>query len=103
MPEDQRDVRIGKLERLREAGILPYPERFERTHTLAEAAALREGTAGLCIAGRLMAVRTFGKLTFGHLQDLDARLQIALHKNELDAETWSLFHELVDRGDFLGA
>jgi lysyl-tRNA synthetase class 2 len=100
--EDLRRVRIEKLERLRQAGVDPYPERFDRTHTLGEAAGLPKETRGLRLAGRLIAVRTFGKLTFAHLQDGSGKLQIALRKGELDAQSWELFHELCDRGDFVG-
>jgi lysyl-tRNA synthetase, class II len=101
--EDLRELRVGKIDRLRAAGIPAYPERFERTHALAEAAALPEGTKGLRLAGRLVAVRTFGKLTFAHLQDRSGRLQIALRREELPADLWQAFHELFDRGDFVGA
>jgi len=76
--DDLRQVRLDKLARIRERGLSAYPERFERSHSLAEACALPEGTQGLRVAGRLVAVRTFGKLTFAHLQDVHGRLQIAL-------------------------
>jgi lysyl-tRNA synthetase class 2 len=38
-----------------------------------------------------------------HLQDGGARLQIALERESLDADTWRRFHDLFDRGDFVGA
>jgi lysyl-tRNA synthetase class 2 len=100
--EDLRQVRLDKLARLRERNVQPHPERFQRTHTLAEAAGLPLGTKGLRLAGRLIAVRSFGKLTFAHLQDAGSKLQIALEKKSLTADAWSLFHDLTDRGDFLG-
>ncbi len=102
MSEDLRQVRLDKLHRLRELGVPVYPDRFERTHTLGEAAQLAPGTGGLRLAGRVIAARTFGKLTFAHLSDLGDKLQIALEKSSLDEATWSLFHDLVDRGDFVG-
>jgi len=102
MSDDLREVRLAKLARLRDAGVATHPERYERTHTLAEAVALPDGAAGLRLAGRLMAVRTFGKLTFGHIQDLGGRLQIALEKEGLDEQLWNRFHELIDIGDFIG-
>ena len=41
MAEDRiRQVKLEKIERLREQGFNPYPERFEKTHSLAEAAQL---------------------------------------------------------------
>lgn len=103
MSEDLRQVRIDKLARLREAGIEPYPERFERTHTLGEAAALPDGTTGVRVAGRIVAIRTFGKLTFARLQDGTGGLQLALEKQSLDPALWSVFHDLLDRGDHIGA
>lgn len=102
MAESEREVRIRKLAKLKEAGFNPYPERYERTHSLAEAAQLPEGATGLRLAGRIMTIRAFGKLTFAHLQDFSGRLQIALDRSRLDAKLWDLFHELIDRGDFLG-
>jgi len=100
---DLRQVRIEKLQRLRAEGVPVYPDRYERTHTLGEAAELPEGTDGVRVAGRLVAVRTFGKLTFAHLADATGRLQIALEKRTLDDATWTCFHEHFDRGDFAGA
>jgi lysyl-tRNA synthetase class 2 len=100
--EDLRRIRLDKLAQLHERNVQPHPERFERTHTLAEGAALPLETKGLRLAGRLIAVRSFGKLTFAHLQDASGKLQIALEKKTLDADAWSLFHDLMDRGDFLG-
>jgi len=100
--DDLRQIRLEKLQRLWERGLPVYPGRFERTHSLKEAAALPEGTADVRIAGRIIAIRTFGKLTFAHLQDVHAKLQIALEKSEVDPGQWEVFHDLVDRGDFVG-
>jgi lysyl-tRNA synthetase class 2 len=100
--DDLRQIRIEKLQRLWERGVPVYPGRFDRTHTLKEASELPEGTGDVRIAGRLAAIRTFGKLTFAHLQDVHAKCQIALEKKEVDPGQWDLFHDLLDRGDFLG-
>ncbi len=100
--------RIEKLKKLQELGVLPYKDRFERTHTLAEAAALEPPVENLSLAGRLMLRRKFGKLTFGHIQDASGRLQIALQRDEVATEglqgkpAYDLFQKLVDIGDFLG-
>jgi len=85
--DDLRQIRLDKLARLRESGIPVYPERFQRSHTLGEAATLPEGTTDVRVAGRLIAVRSFGKLTFAHLQDGTGKLQIALEKKGLDPRT----------------
>jgi lysyl-tRNA synthetase class 2 len=100
-PNDQRAVRIEKIKMLREAGLLPYAERYEKTHTLAEAKALADGTKQVRAAGRVVAIRGFGKLTFSHLLDFSGTLQIALQKNKL-AQQFELFMKTVDMGDFVG-
>ena len=55
MSEDEfRNNKLEKIDRWREMGRNPYPERFERTHSLAEASALEEGIEGVRIAGRIV-------------------------------------------------
>ncbi|MEE8104759.1 MAG: lysine--tRNA ligase [Planctomycetota bacterium] len=103
MSDDLRQVRIDKIPRLKEAGLHAYPERFERTHTPAVAALLAEGTGGVSVAGRVMAVRTFGKLTFVRIQDSGGTVQLAFERETLPNESWKTFHDLVDIGDFIGA
>ncbi len=100
-PTDQRSVRIEKMNTLRDAGILPYAERFEKTHMLAEAKVLADGTKPVRAAGRVIAVRGFGKLTFCHLLDFSGTMQFALQKNKLSGQ-FELFMKTVDMGDFVG-
>jgi lysyl-tRNA synthetase class 2 len=99
--EDQVQVRLEKLAALHAAGRPAYAERFERTHSLGEAAALADGTAGVRLAGRIVALRLFGKLTFGHLFDESGRLQFSLQRNKL-GEAYEEFRRLCDMGDFVG-
>lgn len=100
--EKIRQVKLEKLDRLREAGINPYPERFERTHTLAQATQLEEGTGGVRIAGRIVSRREFGKLTFFDLQDMEGRCQVSLQQDTVGKDTFKQFSKLVDIGDFVG-
>ena len=59
-------------------------------------------------AGRVGQLRKFGKLTFATLQDFGGHIQIALLRDELDAdpekskERYQQFSKIVDRWDFLG-
>ncbi len=99
--EDQVQVRLDKLAALRAAGKPAFAERFERTHRLGEAAALADGTAGVRLAGRIVALRLFGKLTFGHLFDESGRLQFSFQRNRL-GESYEEFRKLCDIGDFIG-
>lgn len=99
---EQLSVRQAKIDQLRAIGRHPYADRYERTHTLAQAAALADGVSDVRIAGRLVAVRSFGKLTFARIYDANGTVQIALQKNAL-GEQFTQFEKLVDIGDFVGA
>jgi lysyl-tRNA synthetase, class II len=100
--------RREKLERLKAQGVHPWPERFARTHTLAESSELADGTANVRICGRLVLKREQGGLTFATLQDLHGKMQIALKKKDLapDPEEskriFDRFNQLTDLWDFIG-
>lgn len=110
-PESQLiKSRLEKLERLRARGIDPYPHRFQRTHTTAQAHALFQAaeeqqgegarTGPVSVAGRLVAFRGMGKVTFADLLDSAGRTQVAFRFNLL-SDTYDLLKEL-DLGDWLG-
>jgi lysyl-tRNA synthetase, class II len=92
---------LEKIEYLRQAGIMPYAQRFEKTHSAQQAKNLPDATAGIKIAGRVVALRGFGKLTFGHLLDFSGKIQFAAQKNKL-GESFALLMKTVDVGDFIG-
>ena len=85
-PSDERQIRIEKLNKIRESGINPYPDRSSKTHNLLDASKLEIGTKDVEIYGRMMLKRVFGKLIFATLQDFKGRLQIALDKKDLNDE-----------------
>ena len=108
--EEQVQVRRQKLLRLRDAGVDPYPPRFPRTHTAADAvrvlqAAEVEGGPGarseaVAVAGRVMAQRVMGRTAFLDLRDGAGRLQVQMRRDLL-GEAYGLLKEL-DLGDILG-
>lgn len=97
--------RIQKLEQIKGKGINPFPYRFERSHTTAEALAQFDTliTAGteITLAGRIMAIRLMGKALFFHFQDEFGRLQGYLKKDVVGEAIWELFG-LLDLGDIVG-
>lgn len=105
---EYRDRRIEKLGQLREDGLEVYPDRYERTHTLAAARDLAEGTTGVRLCGRLLAKRDMGKLTFAKIQDMGGAMQIMLTRDALaedpDASRviYKRFSKKVDLWDFVG-
>jgi lysyl-tRNA synthetase class 2 len=109
MPElnDLERVRLEKAERLRRAGIDPYPARARRSHTTQQARrAFDESPADepqVTVAGRLRSIRRMGKATFAHLEDGSGLLQLYLKADQLGDESYRLFDEAFDLGDFVEA
>ena len=111
MPEDHEQivVRRKKLQALRERGIDPYPNDFRPDHTTAEVhawlSALGEaelaGAPPLSIAGRVMALRDFGKAGFLQVQDRAGRLQVHARRDRLGDEGFEVYR-LLDLGDVIG-
>ena len=107
LPEQER-VRRQKLQALKDAGIEPYPTRYDRTATSAELqakyAALEAGVDTedvVRVAGRLMARRGQGKLVFADLVDESGKIQLAFQLDKLGPETMERL-DLLDLGDVIG-
>ena len=107
---EQRQQRIKKLDQLRAAGVSPYGTRFDAKDRVSDLIKLHgqktketlEGEKIACtIAGRVVALRRFGKAAFAVLQDGADRLQIYL-KKDLLSEQASTVTEQLDLGDWIG-
>src|SRR5512138_2434917 len=93
---DQIAQRRKKLAELRDLGVNPYPHRYAPTDA---AAALQAEGAGLDhaalgrrarIAGRVVALRSFGKAVFAQLLDASGKIQVYFRKDALPAETFAV-------------
>lgn len=103
--EELRASRIEKLDRLKEAGMEPYPARVARDYSLD---VVRDQFTGLeaegkaySIAGRVMAIRGQGAILFVVLDDGTAKFQVVFKSDTLDAASFELFQKAVDMGDFI--
>lgn len=98
--------RLAKLERLRAAGIDPFPPRSSRTHTIAEALTdidqrIASGQP-VAVAGRIMgARRIMGKLAFAHIADETGQIQLWLSKADLGDEWFARFRDELDSFDIV--
>ena len=99
--EDSKEVRIDKIQTLIDAGCRAYQDRYECTHHIRELKVLDEGTPAF-MAGRVLSIRKFGKLIFVTIGNALERGQISLKKNDLGEESFNLFLNAVDLGDFIG-
>ncbi len=129
-PRDERSVRLQKLHALQTLGVKLYPDRFsgkQDIDSIRSQSANKEfrtideiisgPTNEIHTAGRIMLVRSFGKLIFGTLQDYSGQIQFALSKDfcllsqdggEI-TEIWKepvsafkIFEKYIDRGDIIG-
>ncbi|MFP4499162.1 MAG: lysine--tRNA ligase [Vulcanimicrobiota bacterium] len=102
------EQRINHREELEELGIHPYGMKYERSHSIDQVIEahkeLEESEEGetVQIAGRLMALREHGKVTFGNIVDVTGNIQIYLKKNVVGEENYQLLKK-IDIGDILGA
>ena len=104
-------ARRARAEKLRDSGVELFPARVPRDRTAipeilarfgtADSDALAHAAAIFCIAGRIVALRSFGKMAFATLQGDGERLQVWLKQDALgdgfDAT------KLYEVGDFMFA
>ncbi len=113
MASGEYNDRLRKMKELREIGINPYPARFDSTHSIAEANLLGNGDlrsleslkedvkSQVIIRGRMMTIRSHGKLTFANLKDITGQIQICFMQDILGKESYKLLKKF-DMGDFIG-
>ena len=106
---DLLKVRLEKIAALKAAGVDLYPNDVKPQNTTAQIMAefgdttsesLEQLTQKFSLAGRLMAVRSFGKAAFIKIQDRKGRMQCYLAKNILSEQDFSIFKKL-DIGDII--
>ena len=101
---------MDKLGSLQEKGIRPFGTRFQTSHTLEEILEsyssrtreeLEHSPIACQVAGRIIALRRFGKAAFAGLQEEGHRLQVYLKKDMLAEGCYELAQSL-DLGDWIG-
>jgi len=106
--EREREARRRRLEALREAGVDPFPARTGARVPVAQvrdrfdamsAEELETAAESVAVCGRILALRSFGKLVFLTLVDDGTRIQVTARKQELAAEAFA-FVKALDVGDF---
>lgn len=107
---DQMLVRREKMDELREKGLDPFGNRFERTHFSTELneeygnlskEELAEQKIPATVVGRLTAKRGSGKASFANLKDNNGNIQIYVRLDAVGEEQYDIFKS-ADLGDFIG-
>ena len=108
--DEQIQQRQANLEALRALGVDVYPRRFDRTHTLSQivaefsdrdGAALEAEKVPVVAAGRILAIRSFGKAAFLGLSDGLSQLQVYVRKDQVSERDYAIY-KLLDFGDHIG-
>ena len=107
---EQQQQRLEKLQGLQDKGVRPFGTSFQTSHTLdailqTYSSSTKEELAATptsCkVAGRVTAMRRFGKAAFAGLQEEGHRLQVYLKKDLLGDQAYELCQSL-DLGDWIG-
>ena len=101
--------RLAKLGRIRACGINPYPHGYHRSHTAQQAIALlkqqedsgKAGATVVNVAGRIMANRPMGKISFLDIHDSSGKIQLYFSRDLLSEASLKLFKD-IDIGDIIG-
>ncbi len=101
-----RNLRIAKIERLKEAGMEAYPDPAKTTPSI-DLKTLKENFSKLQkkeevykIAGRIMIKRGAGKIAFAKVFDGTDEFQVVLQADLVGKEKMKIFDKLFDMGDF---
>ena len=107
---DQVVQRRANLEELRKLGVDPYPHRFDPQGSIEEIVQAHGAKDGEVLdaeqtttrtAGRILAIRSFGKANFLVLSDGKARIQVYIRQDALSERDFRIF-KLLDFGDWVG-
>ncbi len=108
--DEYQQQRRKNFAALLELGHRAHPSRFARSATLEQvvkeyaersAEALAQNPQPHALAGRVMALRKMGKITFGHLQGGGGRLQFSVRRDEVGEALYDSL-KFFDLGDIVG-
>ena len=103
-------LRREKLDEFAKEGINPFTNDFKVLHNSQEIRERFSKTAAndlekveeeFSLAGRIVAIRNFGKAAFFHIQDRKGKIQAYIQKDVVGNNSFNLFKRL-DIGDFIG-
>jgi lysyl-tRNA synthetase class 2 len=97
-----------KIDALRAEGINPFPNGYVVPHTVSDIRQIIDECSEDCVpdesftvAGRMMAINSFGKSAFIRFRDRTGQMQAYIRTDHIGAEPYALFKKL-DIGDFVG-
>ncbi|MDA2918651.1 lysine--tRNA ligase [Desulfobacterota bacterium AH_259_B03_O07] len=111
MENELIELRKRKVEELRKIGINPYSNDFKPDNDAEKLLSyygkltgeeLKKETKEFSLAGRVVALRDFGKSLFFHMLDRTGRIQGYVRRDIVGEENLKFFKKYIDIGDFIG-
>ncbi|HEY6211024.1 MAG TPA: OB-fold nucleic acid binding domain-containing protein, partial [Vicinamibacterales bacterium] len=108
--EEQVQQRRAHLDAIAKLGVEIYPRTFERRHTIAELVEAYGGRTHdeleaerieTVTAGRILAIRSFGKANFLVLSDGRSKVQVYVRQDAMPELDFAIY-KLLDFGDWVG-
>lgn len=105
--KELRAIRLKKLEAIKKAGILPYPEKTKRTHEIVSCLknfnSLAKFKKEVILVGRIRSLRGHGGSTFLDIEDGTGKIQAFFRRDRLGEGKYQFFLDSFDIGDFIEA
>src|SRR3989304_5871906 len=111
MENELVEQRKQKIKELRSIGVNPFPNDFKPSHDVEKVLSshsnlsdeeLKSLSNEFALAGRVIALRDFGKSTFFHIMDRTGRIQGYIRRDVIGDEKLNFFRKFIDIGDFIG-
>ncbi len=111
MENELVEQRKQKIKELRSAGVDPFPNDFKPSHDAGNVISaysnfsneeIKNHSDELSVAGRVIALRDFGKSTFFHIMDRTGKIQGYIRRDIVGDEKLKFFQKFIDIGDFIG-
>ena len=105
------EQRKQKVKELRSIGVNPFPNDFKPSHDVGGVLSsysnfsdeeIKNLSDKLSLAGRVIALRDFGKSTFFHIMDRTGKIQGYIRRDVIGDEKLNFFKKFIDIGDFIG-
>ncbi len=99
--DEIKKIRLEKLQNLRQEGVAPYGGKFEWTDRIGGILEDFVEEKEVIVAGRLVANRTHGKVSFADVQDQTGKIQIFIKVKEIKINALDAM-KVLDIGDIIG-
>ena len=96
--------RLEKLNKIKDAGINPFPYSYTSTHKIVNILAEQENllNSHVSISGRIVSFRKMGKASFIHIQEESSKLQVYAKSDILPDTIYDNIVRNLDLGDIVG-